>query len=930
MRQAHVFYRPRFALLNLAMACAFGLAGCGGESSQTLLSQAQTSLKAGDRKAAVIQLKSAIQKDEHNAEARFQLAKILIDQGDYASAEKELRRARAAGLSPDLIDPLIARALLGTREFQRVLDEIPVPAAGRPNEAVYLVARANAQLGLKQTGEARKSLGRAVLIAPHDADVHLSWARMSAMDGKADDAFQQLDTALKSSPNKLETWLFKADLLRATGKLKEAEAAYQGVLKIDPRHLGAHLALAGIAITENRLADAKTQVAIVLKAAPANLPGRYTQALIDYREKKFTAARDHLADVLKAAPDYLPALLLNGSIEYALGNLQTAEAQLNKVIKATRNNLYARRLLATTQLKLGRLDEAAHTLAPALETAPLDTGVQVVAGEIALAKKSFAEAEKHFVAAAKISPDNADIRTELGLARLAQGDHRAMADLQTAAEMEGGGNRPETFIILNQIKNKQFDTALTSIAALEKKLPNSPWIWNYRGAAYLGLLNKARARASFSQALKFDAGFFPAAANLAKLDLEDNQLAAASKRFEDILKAQPTHLNAMMALAYLSLRSNDEKNYVSWLEKAAAAHPETALPRVGLGRYFLAKGEKNKALDVARQAVLAQPDNAAALDLLGSVQLALGDSTNALASYRKLVQGQPKQAAPLLRLATAQMAAKDLSGARKTLQSVLQLQPNQPDAVRMLGRVEIQNGEFDEAQKLARQVQQQKPNSATGFILEGETAFARKDYPAALSAFERAHKLEPTNALMVGQLQVLSALHRDEEGEKRLLVWLAAHPQDTASRTALAESLNAHKRYAAAIEQYLILNKTNPGNLAVLNNLAWALHESGDQRAAGFAEQALRLAPENPSVLDTYGWILAQSGQTEKGLATLRKALAKNPGNAEIQYHLAAALFKGGERVRAKGELERLLASGVSFPQAAEARALLNQIGNAP
>jgi putative PEP-CTERM system TPR-repeat lipoprotein len=930
MRLFPVFLTHRIPVINLAIACTLGLAGCGGESSQTLLSQAQTSLKAGDRKAATIQLKNAIQKDEHNAEARFQLAKILIQQGDYPTAEKELRRARAAGLSADLVNPLMARALLGLGEFQRVLDEIPVPAAGRPTEAVFLVARANAQLGLKQIDEARKSLERAILIAPHDADAHLTWARMSAKEGKAGDAFQQIDTALKSSPDKLDAWLFKADLLRANGKPKEAVTAYQTALKIDPQHLGAHLGLAEIAIAENRLADAKTQVAIVLKTAPGNLLGHYTQALIDYREQKFTAARDHLAGVLKAAPKYLPALLLNGSIEFALGNLQTAEAQLNKVVKSAPNNVYASRLLATVQLKLGRVDEASRTLAPALAAAPQDTGVQVVAGEIALAKKAFAEAEKHFEMASKMSPHNAAIRTELGLTRLAQGDHRAMADLQTAAGMEGGGSRPDTFIILNQLKNRQFDAALISIAALEKKQPNGPLIWNYRGAAYLGKQDAVRARTSFNQALKLDPGFFPAASNLAQLDLQDNQPAAARKHFEDILKAKPAHLNAMLALADVSLRSNDEKNHISWLEKAAATHPEAALPRVALGRYFLAKGDKSKALDAARQAVTAQPDNAAALDLLGTTQLALGDSTNALASYHKLVQGQPNQAAPLLRLASAQWATKDLNGTRKTLLNALQLQPNQPDAVRMLGRVEIQSGRFDEAQKLARQTQQQKPNSAIGFILEGETAFARKDYLTALSAFERAHKLEPASALLLSQLQVLNALHRDEEGEKRLLVWLAAHPQDASTRPALAESLGAHKRYAAAVEHYLILDKTHPGSLAVLNNLAWALHESGDKRAAGFAEQALRLAPENSAVLDTYGWILAQTGQTEKGLASLRKALAKNPGNAEIQYHLAAALFKGGERVRAKGELERLLASGVSFPQAAEARALLNQIANAP
>jgi len=618
--------------------------------------------------------------------------------------------------------------------------------------------------------------------------------------------------------------------------------------------------------------------------------------------------------------------LLGGSIEYALGNLQTAEAHLNKVAKAAPNNVYALRLLAATQLRLGRPDDAALTLAPALKAAEADAGVLVVAGEIALAKKNFAQASEYFELAAKVNPESAAIRTELGIARLAEGDSRAMADLQSAAGMEGASNRADTFIILNQLKNKQFDAALTSINALEKKQPKSPLVWNYRGAAYLGVHDMARARDSFYQALKIDPAFFPAAANLAQLDLKDNRPEAARQRFEGILKADPKHLNAMLALADLALHGKDEKAYVSWLEKAAAAHPEAMQPRIALSRYLLAKGDRNMALAAAREAVNAQPDNPAAVDLLGTTQLALGDTTNAQGSYRKLVGLLPGKAAPLVKLATAQIVAKDLAGARKTLQDALRIQPDFLEAKLLLGGVEIQGARFDEAHKLAKQVQQQKPDSPAGHSLEGDAAFARKDYPAALAAFERAHKLQPSAALLVRQHQVLTASQRAEEGEKRLAAWLATHPQDASTRATLAQSLIQRGQHKAAVEHYLILNKSNPNNLVVLNNLAWALHASGDGRALAYAEQALKLKPDNPAVLDTLGWILVQQGQTDRGIKLLQQALTKAPDAGEIQFHLVSALVKSGDQTRAQRELERLLASGTAFPQEQEARALLKQL----
>jgi Flp pilus assembly protein TadD len=69
-----------------------------------------------------------------------------------------------------------------------------------------------------------------------------------------------------------------------------------------------------------------------------------------------------------------------------------------------------------------------------------------------------------------------------------------------------------------------------------------------------------------------------------------------------------------------------------------------------------------------------------------------------------------------------------------------------------------------------------------------------------------------------------------------------------------------------------------------------------------------------------------QQGQTDRGIKLLQQALSKAPDAAEIHWHLAAAYAKSGDRTRAKSELERLLASGLAFPQEQEARALLTQI----
>mgnify|MGYP000471640378 CR=1 FL=1 len=925
MRTSQIL-RPHGVLFYVATVFLLGLSGCSDESSQTLLTQARASIQAGDRNAAVIQLKSAIQKDEQNADARFELAKLQMQLGDYAAAEKELRRAREYGLAGDKVNPLLAQVLIRLGEFQRVLDEIPSPSAGSPNESTLLVARANAQLSLKQPEEARKELDRATNIAPNDPDVHLALARLALADRKPPEAFNHLEIALKSSPEHLEAWLFKGDLLRATGKLAEAETAYQAALKIDPEHFGARLALAEIALSQNRLADARKQVDYVLGKAPNNLLGRYTQAQIDYREKKYTEARDHLAGVIKTAPGYLPAMLLHGANEYALGNLQTAEAYLNKVVKAAPNNVYAIKFLAASQLKLDRADDAYRTIAPALRIAPQDLGVRIVAGEIALAKKALAEATGHFEAAAKINPDSAEIRTQLGLSRLVQGDSRAMAELQSASTMAKGDNRADTLIILTHLKNKQYDAALSAITALEKKHGVSPSSWNYRGAVYLGKKDMAQARASFEQALKLDPVFFPAAANLARLDVLDKKPDQARKRFEAILQQQPAHLNAMLTLADVALSNKDEKAYIAWLDKAAASNPTEMQPRLLKSRYLMSKGQHAKALALAREVVNAQPKNPDALDLLGMAQFASKDYENAHGTYQKLAELYPKQAQPKLKLAQVLIAMKRTDDARKTLQEILKLKSDLIEAQLLLGSLEIQTARYEDAQIIAKQIQKQPAALVAGLILEGDTAMARKQYLAAISVYERAYKLSSSPVTLIRLHQALAGAGRLEEGDKHVSAWLVSHPQDNGTRLFLAEHLTTSRQYKAAADHYLLLNQNIPGNLVVLNNLAFTLSELKDKRALSFAEQAHKLKPDNPAVMDTLGWLLVQEGQSQRGIKLLQQALSKAPDAAEIQYHLAAAYIKVGDRARAQSELERLLASGMTFPQEQEARVLLSQL----
>jgi putative PEP-CTERM system TPR-repeat lipoprotein len=408
--------------------------------------------------------------------------------------------------------------------------------------------------------------------------------------------------------------------------------------------------------------------------------------------------------------------------------------------------------------------------------------------------------------------------------------------------------------------------------------------------------------------------------------MKAGQTKAAEARFDKVLSADPKNVQAMMAHAQLALMSKQEDKYLEWLNKAARTDNKALQPRAQIALYYLSKRDNAKALAAARDAISAQPDNPAALELLGATQLAAGETSNAISTYGKLVEMKPDSAPIRFQQGRALMAAQQLDAAQASFEKALKIKPDFVEAQGALASLHVKAGRYDEAIKIARQIQGSHPDSVSGLVLEGDIQMAAKQPALALSAYEKANSKHASGPLLIKQQNALAALGRATEGENRLSVWLKQHPEDMAVRAQYAQSLLGREQYGPAAEQYRYLSTKVPNNLMVLNNMAYALAQMKDKNAVQVAEQALKLAPDNPATLDTMGWSLVQTGSAAKGLDYLQKALSKKPDEGDIQYHYAAALAMSGDRARAQRELEQLLSTGVTFSLEKEARSLLKSL----
>ncbi len=116
----------------------------------------------------------------------------------------------------------------------------------------------------------------------------------------------------------------------------------------------------------------------------------------------------------------------------------------------------------------------------------------------------------------------------------------------------------------------------------------------------------------------------------------------------------------------------------------------------------------------------------------------------------------------------------------------------------------------------------------------------------------------------------------------------------------------------------------HPDNAVALNGLADALSAAGQlEEARTVSERAVTLDPANGMLLDTLGWIQFKQEDLAAAHATLTRALAGLPDHPIVLYHLGATAQAMGRGDEARRHLERALAVGGDFPDAAAARAAL-------
>lgn len=355
---------------------------------------------------------------------------------------------------------------------------------------------------------------------------------------------------------------------------------------------------------------------------------------------------------------------------------------------------------------------------------------------------------------------------------------------------------------------------------------------------------------------------------LAAFEMRDNAIARSA--IQRALELRPDWENA--ALFRVQLTENHGEA-MAWLGEFVAAHPRATEARLAYAR----------ALSADKRYVEARKEFNALLEQSAADPAKQGDIVFAVA--------------------VLSLQLDDTREAAKHLRRLIDIDHPEADKARYyLGQIAEDGKRWDEALQWF---------SAVG---RGESYLPARLHAANVMAKQgrldaaRQHLLQSEAGnprervqLLIGEAQLLREAGRVADAHAVLVDGLAQQPDQPEllyEVALLAEKLGRVDELESRLRRLIELR---PDHAHALNALGYSLADRKTRlgEARELIERALALAPNDPFILDSKGWVLFRQGETQAALDTLNQAFHLRP-DPEIAAHLGEVLWVLGHQAEAR------------------------------
>jgi len=587
------------------------------------------------------------------------------------------------------------------------------------------------------------------------------------------------------------------------------------------------------------------------------------------------AARIELMNATDADPKNSLAWLYQARVALALGDGRGAGESLDRAIDAGYPVARTLHLRAHALILVHRPADALTTARADRVAAPYRGYAARMRGRALAELGNFEGAAREFRAALGITPRSVGLWVDLARFRLLTGERLGAIEASDRAVALGPRN-VEALVLKGVLVRDQYGLA-----------------------AALAWFDKALA----IDRLDLDAQL-ERAATLGDLGRTREMLAAT----RSVQSLDPANPRAFYLQAVLAARARKFKLADKLIDQVGGAFD--AVPGMMLlkGAVAYQLGNFGEAADALSALIAEQPGNVAARRLLAAAQWQAGNADAVLATLTPLTEAPDADSYALTLAGRAYEAQGDLDAAARYFdraaanqtvsQAVLPVpvpDDDQPgDAAARVAQVHalLASGETGQALGVATAIQRDNPGAPDAHIVAGDAFSAAGQMGPAIDAYRRAANLRFSEAAALRLIAALNRIGRAGDAVRVLDLFLSQNPRNVRVRTLQADLLIGQGRFKDATNVLETLeNRVGARDVAIVSNLAWCYFKTDRvDEALDAAARAYALAPGNPRVSHSYGWILFKSGRNPRGaLALLRQAAAQAPDWRLARVHLAQA-----------------------------------------
>jgi Tfp pilus assembly protein PilF len=730
--------------------------------------------------------------------------------------------------------------------------------------------------------------------------------------------------------------MYRADAQRMRGRLEGSEASYRELLQTHPDNLDLALRLGQTLLQQGRSEAAAEHLTDLRNAHPEEAEVYYLSALLALRESDRDRAERHLTQALAHTPQtdlMLPerALILRTLSETLTAQGRTSEALIyNKILaEESPETIEAQQRLreATLAAESGDYEQAETLLTRLLSDNPDSQSATLLLGMVNLSQGNLSEAEALLSRSVDVETADTDVIRATVMAQAEVGNlEQALATLERSLEV-----RPDDPILLSiygMLALNQPEAEEKGYLSLQKALARDP----HRGGVRLALaryhLQKnepEQAMAQLRAAFSYQPADWPVTNVYMDLLFARGDMAEIAQALEQLKQAAPKAKETALFDAQYQFRNNTPQQGVEQLRALLRSEPTYTRGHAVLAQMYRETGNEAAALETVERLAKLEPGNLqvlrAGLDIIASrPQLGpphdwlqglenhspeLKSSSQAVRALLYRDAGEYQRAVELIRSlppesgdeileikaqvfrdgARALAGNEQYSEARSLLMEALERTPTNKALNMDLVQLDVAQGRHEQARILLDDLKARHPDDPEVVVLNARAMQVMEGSAAAYRELSQAWGEQPSSVIAVPLL----ALARQEEPEAVpgiLEAWEQADPQNRGRMLYMADQYQRQGDETAAITTYETLLVNEPNDPVALNNLAWLLKDRDLTRARELAARAVRLQPNAPAILDTYGWLLYLSGERNEALKQLERALELAPNATEIQKNL--------------------------------------------